>query len=598
MTQNIFDYIKSEETGYQTLPVQVISGYEWKMFEHIKLTVLYKNSRFSTGNSDDKPFKNIIRPILNLQYRAEGFDVKDIVIFVENAYQYFKSFLIKKYHDTKWARENGIDTFIDELVETYVDFGGVLVKNVNDVRPQVVPWQRIAFCDQTDVLAGTIAEKHYFSANELREMTQRGWGDIRNGSTGDIEDLLTLAGENQKESNLAPGQKNRTPSKYIEVYELHGSFPNWWLEGKESFNGEVEGFSNQVHIVSFYKDKEGNRQGFTLYKGKENKFPYKFLSRDAIYGRALGFGGAEELFEAQVWTNYDMIRIKDMLDAASKMLFQTTDGTFSSRNKLSNADNLEVFYVEDGKQVNQIDTTPRNITLFERSVGQWENHARTMGAATESIMGEQPASGTPFKLQELITAEAHSLHEYRKGKIATFVEEIYRDWIIPYIAKEITKDQEFLAEIDFDEMQAIADNLVVCVANTYIKEKILNGELVNDEEVEKLKEKARDEFMRGGNKKFIKILEGEMQNAPLSVKVNISGKQKYLSATTDKLVNVWRTIISSPQVLDDPRMAKLFNQILEASNLSPIDFYAKPRKPEIIPQQKPNLQSLTKVATQ
>src|SRR3990167_6021098 len=131
------------------LPSSVIENWEWSFREHVRLTVLYKNSQFDTGKSDDKPFKNIIRPILNLQYRAEGFDVKDIVFYVNDKENYYKSFLVKKKFE-KWARENHLDTFIDELVESYVDFGGVLVKKLQGVRPEIVPLQSIAFCDQTD----------------------------------------------------------------------------------------------------------------------------------------------------------------------------------------------------------------------------------------------------------------------------------------------------------------------------------------------------------------------------------------------------------------------------------------------------------------
>jgi len=89
--QDIFSYIKTEEANYQSLPIQISEGYEWSMFKHIKLTLLYKASKFETGNTDNKPFRNIMRPILNLQYRAEGFDVKDIVLFVNSAKNYYKS---------------------------------------------------------------------------------------------------------------------------------------------------------------------------------------------------------------------------------------------------------------------------------------------------------------------------------------------------------------------------------------------------------------------------------------------------------------------------------------------------------------------------
>ena len=219
-----------------------------------------------------------------------------------------------------------------------------------------------------------------------------------------------------------------------------------------------------------------------------------------------------------------------------------------------------------------------------------------MAAATESILGEQPKSGTPFKLQELITAESHSLHEYRKGKIATFIDEIHRDWIIPAIIKEVLGGQEFIAELDFEELQAVADNLVTNEANKKIKEIILKGEIPNEEEIEVFKQEVRDSFIKD-NKKFITILKGEMKDAPIDVYTNIVGKQKYLSAMVDKLGNIFNQIAANPQILDDPRMVGIFNQILEGSGFSPIDFHQKPKQPiqqpqapqEVVREQVPQL---------
>ena len=74
----IFSYIIAEENRYNSHGVSIVDNWEWKMREHIELTIKYKNSTFKKGKDENKPFKNIIRPILNLQYRAEGFDVKDI----------------------------------------------------------------------------------------------------------------------------------------------------------------------------------------------------------------------------------------------------------------------------------------------------------------------------------------------------------------------------------------------------------------------------------------------------------------------------------------------------------------------------------------
>src|SRR3990167_2568665 len=148
-----YKFLLGEETLFKTARIEVAGNYFWSFFEHVLKSVLYKFSQFVKGPDENKPFKNIIRPILNLQYRAEGFDVKDIELFINDSEKYYKSFLIKKYHE-KWAREKEMDTFIDSLVESYVDFGGALVKRMKNGMPEVVPLQRIAFCDQTDLLSG------------------------------------------------------------------------------------------------------------------------------------------------------------------------------------------------------------------------------------------------------------------------------------------------------------------------------------------------------------------------------------------------------------------------------------------------------------
>ena len=572
MYKSINELITAETTAYQALPVTVAEGYEWSMARHINTTVLYLNSQYLTGKSDSKPFKNIIRPILNLAHRAEGFDVKDIQIFLNNSKKYFKSFLLKKYHE-KWARENQIDTFIDKMVESYVDFGGALVKKVGDT-VEVVPLQRIAFCDQTDILSGPICEKHFYSPDQLKEMEKKGWKNI--------DEVITLA---QPQKTDDKGKQSNTPGKYIEVFEVHGVFPKSFLDDEESYNEDgYDNYSRQIHICTTYQSKEAGKQYITLFKGPEKESPYKFKARDEVYGRALGMGGAEELFEAQVWTNYGEMAKKGLLDHASKSLLQTQDPAFANRNKTDNLENGEILVTAANTTISPINNAPVNAVAFENAVREWEAHARQTGSANESIMGESPSSGTPFKLQELVTAESHSLHEYRKGQLATFLDEIYKDWILPMMRKEVVKGSEFLAELELDELQAIADSLVICETNKMIKQMILKGEDIYPDMIEEKKAKVREQFMKGGNKRFLEIFKDEMKDAEMDVAVNIAGKQKNLAQMTDKLVNILRQLAQNPAILDDPRMAKIFNQVLEASGLSPIDFYMPPKPPQQLPQ--------------
>lgn len=570
---DIFSYITTEESNYEN-PIILPDGSSWSMKEHIRLSSLYNNSQLSTGKDDMKPVKNITRPILNLQYRSEGFDVKDIELFINEYKNYYKSFLVRKFHD-KWARQNDMDTFIDDVVESYVLFGGVLVKNVNSVRPEVVPMQSIAFCDQTNILNRPIGFKHDYTPDELLDMVDNGWGKTENGATDTIENLIEVA-DNSKTPNSQTGIKNKTPGKNIEVYEVHGTFPTSFL--KDDLLPEEKKYTRQIQIVAFYTTKEGKRSGVILYRKENKKQQLKFLSRDKIYSRGLGFGGAEELFEAQVWTNYDMIRMKEMLDAASKIILKTTDPTFAQRHPtgLKDMDNLEVVEVQQGSDIGQMDTFPRNLALFERAAQNWESHGQQIASAGEAtIMGTKNApSGTPFASLQLSNQEAHGTHDYRKGKIATFLSEIYRDWTIPYFVDEVTKGQEFLSELSFDELQQISEYLVQCEVEKLKNKLVLNGELPPDQQQEEIfKQKVRKEFLSGGSKRFIEIFKGEMKKAKVDVWVNITDKQKNMPVMVEKLTNIFRQVFANPQILTQyPFMAKTFNEILEASGLSPMDF--------------------------
>lgn len=590
---NIYSYIVQEEAAY-IIPIPVgVEGYEWGMWEHINTSVLYKSSKFREGADDNtRPFKNIIRPILNLSYRAEGFDVKDILLFVNSAGKYFLSFLVRKFYDT-WARDNNMDTFIDDIVETYTDFGGVLIQKTKEPIPRVIKMESIAFCDQSNILSAPIGIKHYMSPKELRDMEKFGWGDKKFGATLSIEELIIIS-KPEKTTGKYNSRKVKTPGKFLEVYEVHGDLPESYLKD----DGATMKYVPQLQFVTSYIDDKGEKQWNTIFKIIEREFKFKFLKRGNDFGRALGFGGIEELFQPQMWTNYDEITKKEMLDAASKIIHVTDDPSFPTQNRISDLDNGEILTVAEGRNIKLLDTRPVNFDLFERNTQDWQINARQMGGASETALGTHPPSGTPFKLEQLVarqTVGEDSLHGYRQGKIASFVDEVHRDWIIPHIAKELSKDQEFLSELDLDELQLVASSLVKNKIEDFKKEKVLKGELFDDAELDIIREKVREDFMSGGKERFLKTYKEELKGIPLVIKTNIAGKQKDMLARVDKLNAVFSQVFSSydPQtkqftVLQDPKMAKLFNEILQNSDLSPIDFgVAPPPQPTPMPQPAP-----------
>lgn len=569
--ENIYEFIKTSQTNYQK-PIQLEDGWNWSMKEHLRLSFLYKHSQFDENNDsrNTRPFKNIVKPILNIQYRTEGFDVKDIEIYVNNPDKYYKSFLVKKFHE-KWAKENKIDTFIDDTVESYVDYGGVLVRNTTQSRPEVIDMRSLSFCNQTNILENPFAILHTMSPSELRKYKE--WG--QEGATITIEELIALY---KKENGDEP--------KEIEIYEIHGTLPSSWLNVEENESSDiVEKDIQQIQIVAFYQKPEGIEQGVVLFRKKEPKLPFKFLSRDKIYGRALGWGGIEELFEPQIWTNFGEVAIAEMLEQASKVLYKSDDLKFKTRNNLSNVRQGEVLQLQTGTDIAQLDTFPRNLATFNDSLERWQEQAQIMGAASEGMLQAESKSGVPFKLFEAQQMEARGMHHYRQGQIAVFIDEIYREWTLPHLSNEIANEQNFLTELSSDELMKVIDQMVENEANRFQIEKVLDGELVFPEEVADLKETTRIRLANRGSKWFVKILKDEMKE-PLGISTNIAGKQKNLALLTDKVVNVLRQFISTPEIRQDPEMIKLLNTILESSGMSPIIYGASPQRQPALPQQQ------------
>jgi hypothetical protein len=446
----IYSYIQQEEQNYRTERVPLASNWrDWNMYEHVDRSYTLVNSRFYKGPQDyTRPNNNIILPIRNVNLRTEGFDVKDVQIYVDNAEKYHKSFFARKFHNW-WAKDNHIDTAIDESVESHFDYGLILAKNVNEARPEIVPLQQIAFCDQTNVLSGPICLKHHYGIDELLSFKGK-WIDA-------AIDKTIFNAKFQKKTAQANDDTAKTPGKYIEVYELHGMFPESWL-GPEKLGEDWEDtgkYSPQIHIVTYYVSPiDGNTKiGLTLFKGKEPKPIFKALERDPIFGRACGRGGIEELFHAVIWTNFSELHVAQMLEAVSKVILKTNKKSVKSKNNWANMKHGTIVDLDGDGTLEQLNLQAINKTAFDNFTNKWEQVARTIGSASDPQLGLNPTSGTPLGTTEIVTQQGQGIHEFRQGRIAGFWQEIYVDWVLPHLAREIKKGSKWLDTLSLDELQ-------------------------------------------------------------------------------------------------------------------------------------------------
>lgn len=563
--ETVFDYIKQQETNWKTARVPLTSSKDWNMSEHIERCTNVANGWFHSGKNDGlRPYDDLVTPIINVAFRSEGFDAKDIVPFVNQQSKSYMSFIIKKYAP-QWNRKVELDTIIDDVVETSVIYDLALVKNLSGKLPEVVDLKTIAFCDQTDVLSAPLCLRHEYSIAEMTEFKGK-WGDT------EIDMAIEMSKEERKVA-IAGNQTVKTPSKNIEVYELRGNLPELWL--KE--DGKANTYVPQMHMVCFYKDKDGNKQGITLYKGKDKplKANFKTLKIDRVRskGRACGRSIVESLFEEQVWNNYSAIKLKQLLDSAVTLFI--TDSDELGGKKLTELKTNTVLKQAKGDTTQKLDGTLQNVQHFTNYSQDLQTKARIKGSASEAQLGTNPVSGTPFALQNLVVQQGQGIHEYRQGKIATFfADQLYRDWILQMMVDDLNQGKNFSEELTLDELQEVAEQISKNLVERKKKEMLLNGELVTPDVEQQLQTTYRDQVIaEHGKRGFFEVIQGELKELPISVMVNIVGKQRNMAQNADKITNLLREVIKNPQGFQQiPGVGKVFNELLEDSGLSAIDF--------------------------
>lgn len=561
---DVFAYILAEKNNWRTARVPLTNSKDWNMYEHIQRCKNVANAWYHQGKNDGlRPYDDIVTPIIDVAFRSEGFNVADIVPFVNDAKYYYLSFLVKKYHP-QWARKNELDTFIDEVVENSVIFDLVLVKDIKNVRPEVVDLTTIAFCDQTDVIAGPICLQHDYTIADLLAFKGK-WDDEA------IDMAITMATEERK-MPLANDQVLKTPGTYIQAFELRGNLPAKWLDE----GGEKYDHADQMHIVCFYTDKSGKKSGITLYKGKDRplKDNFKALKIDTVRskGRACGRSIVERLFEPQVANNYGAIKKKGLMDSAINVF--VTDSDEIANKKLSDLKNNTILKQSKGDTTVRLDGALQNLVAFDNhQIGQ-ENRARTLGSASEASLGKNPTAGTPFALQSLIVQEGQGIHEYRQGKVATFFSDVlYPDLILPYLVKDMNGGKKFSEDLSLDELNEIAETVASNAAEREIMGMILDDKIPTPEVREELIRIKKEEFKKGGTRRFMEVLQGELKDLPLQVLINIKGKQHKMVENADKITNLIREIVANLAAFQqNPGLAKPLNELLEESGMSPIDF--------------------------
>lgn len=596
--QSVGALIRKQENDYISGVTQISKYVSFSQFENIEKIDAYLNSKHISGETDsmgrDKPFFNIVTGAVNIWYRATDIDRKDIRIKATNQKQYLGAFLAT-IHLQEWMKKDAFGTLLNEWGRSLARYGSSVLKFVekkDGLHCKVVSWNTL-ISDAVDFDNNPQIEKLYFTQGQLKE-----------NKSYDKDQVKALIDALKVREGVGKEKKD-TKANYIEVYELHGLLPLSYLTEKDS---DADTFVQQMHVISFVKnEKTGEYDDFTLLKGKEAKSPYMITHLIKEEGRSQSIGAVEHLFEAQWMSNHSVKAIKDQLDLASKLIFQTSDGSFVGQNALTNIETGDILIHRQNEPLTQVANTSHDITSLQNFGQQWQVLAKEITATPDAISGNTMPSGTAYRTVAILNQESHSLFELMTENKGLAIEEMMRKYVIPYLKKQMDTSKEIAVTLDSHGIKQIDSMYVKNEAtrrvNQKIKDTILNGSpedvmSINPDQQQADIQSETDNIQgtldQQGNQRFIrpsdmpdKTWAELFKDLEWEVEVEVTNEQSDKQVVLATLQTIFQTIGSNPAVLEDPNMKMLFNKILETTgSISPIELTQSAPKQDKSPANK------------
>jgi len=584
---DICELVRKAEDDYITGTTTVSKYVDVSQYETINKIEAYLNSKHISGETDsmgrEKPFFNIVTSARNIWYRATDLDRKHIKIKPTKSKDDIAAFLAT-IHLQEWMKRENFGQFLNDWGLSLATYGSSVTKFVEQgdkLTAQVVPWNRI-ICDTVDFDSNPVIEKLYFTPAQLKK---------KKGYDPEMVDKLLDVVSNRE---TLEGHDKDTKGDYIEVYEVHGELPLSYLTNKEKDEGE---YVQQMHVVSFVATKEhGKFDDYTLVSGRESKSPYMITHLIKEDGQTLSIGAVQNLFEAQWMQNHTVKSIKDQLDLASKLIFQTSDGNFVGQNALNAIESGDILIHAINQPLTQLNNTP-DITSLQSFAQQWKALGNEINGISEAMQGLNQPAGSAWRQTEALLAESHSLFELMTENKSLQLERMFREYVIPHLKKKMDTSDEIATTLEAYDIQKIDAKYINYKAteegNRQVIEASLKGELADQPDFQAIGKEIKGSLNEMGNQRFFKPSEisdkkwkDVFKDLEWLVEVDITGESTDREVATT-LNTVLQTIATNPMVLNDPNARLVFNKILEqAGGISPIEIATLPT-PSALPQPAP-----------
>lgn len=567
---------------------------DWSMHDTIERIDAYLNSKHTSGETDslgrEKPFFNIVSAATNIWYRATDIDRKDIRFIPTKSSSTVLAFVANVILQN-WMDKNRFGIFLNQWGRALARYGSAVVKFIEqdgELVASVVPWNRyIADPVQFDALPRI--EKFYLTPAQLRKNKQY--------DQTVVDELITAV----RHRTTIDRQKKDVMNDFIELYEVHGELDSRLLDDEPdmSLPDKDITYRQQMHVVSFVgTGKKDQFHDFTLYKGKEAKDPYMITHLIEEDGRTLSIGAVEYLFDAQWMQNHTVKNMKDTLDLASRLIFQTADTNFAGRNVLTAIETGDIMIHAANMPLERIANDKPDVTALHNFGIMWQELGKELTATPDAMRGNTLPSGTPYALKALQVQQSNSLFELMTENKGMAIQDMMRTYVIPHMKKQLKHSKEISALLDNAGATQIDSMYVPAEAAKRFNQRaiagVLSGQPVNPFNPQQEQQAVKAQLTAHGNTRFFtpddvnqKTWDSIFSDFEWdSTRVEVTNEQADKQVVMQTLSTVLQSIASNPMILNNPSAKLIFNKILSLTGeVSPLELGAEQGMP-ILPQRQ------------
>lgn len=559
--QSIFSQIRKESDDFYDNYISVVPGFSFNQNETLKRINLYLNSKYEDGTQylgRDKLFFNVVVPPCEVATRMLNIDTKNIRLLPLNPKSYFSTYLLEK-ELKQWLKKNKLGKVLNQLAEEAPRYGSVVIQKTKD-GAEVVDLRRLILDPTVESIQKSrfVTTIHYMTPTELRET---GWDNV--------EEAIERFGESNAQEPFQDQYGNTgvmTSTPYIKVHKRYGEVPRWWVDGSKPGTKEGDKMVKSVFIVAGAESIETNAEGqqigekgVVLFKSRWYKpYPFKDFHYTKIRGRWLGFGVVEMLFDVQVRINELKNQKRISMEISAMHLFQTPDKSIV-RNVLTDLESGDMLISANG--ITPIANEERNLPAFDSEEASYLAQSDRLSFAYEAIRGQEPDSNTTLGQTQIQTANATSVYAFKKENLAIMLQDFFNDLVMPNLMRDLTPEHIMRFTGSLQELEKMDRAATEIYANDYVKEQILNGNPMYQEDLEEVKAKVMEEYKKLGDSRFIKMKNAFYDDAEFEFDFIVTNEQEDPSRIAQNAKEILSTY--NPQAMADPRFKLIWYKFAE-----------------------------------